>query len=311
MENERNENCEIQADPAVEISAELSAVSENTPLEAAPQKAETKQEPYEYRWTYTEQRVFDEGEKKSRRKKGAWIYAIVMATAFLLCFAMLIGVLAWYGVTGRHKKISSPLNASEISDIISPSTVLIYTKRKDGSYASGTGFFLTSDGYIATNYHVISNGSEYEVTLYSAKIVSAKLVGYDKANDLAVLKIEGSRYPTAPLGDSDAVMVGDAAIVIGHPSGAHGAWTVTQGIISAVDRQTTLNGKTYKMLQTDAAVNPGNSGGPLCNDRGEVIGVVTQIMLDQDGNRNEGFGMAIPINKAITVLNGIIEKKKQ
>ena len=98
--------------------------------------------------------------------------------------------------------------------------------------------------------------------------------------------------------------------MIGNPNGAYGAWTVTKGIISAVDRQTTVNGKAYKMLQTDAAVNHGNSGGPLCNDRGEVIGVVTQIMLDSDGERSEGFGMAIPINKAMSILNGIIEKKK-
>ena len=295
-ENERNE---IETEAVTEPSGELpkEAVAPNT-------------EKYEYRWNYAEQKAFDEKESKRIRRKGAWTYAIVMATAFLLCFAMLCGVLVWYGVTGRGKKVYTALTANEVAETVSPSTVLIYTKRRDGSYASGTGFFIESNGYIATNYHVVENGSEYEVTLYSAKIVSAKLVGYDKANDLAVLKINGSRYPTVIVGDSDAVKVGDTAYVIGNPNGAYGAWTVTKGIISAVDRQTTVNGKAYKMLQTDAAVNHGNSGGPLCNDRGEVIGVVTQIMLDSDGERSEGFGMAIPINKAMSILNGIIEKKK-
>ena len=309
-ENERNEYHENEAENAADAPAEPTAVAKDTPSEATPQKVEEKDEKYEYRWSYSEQRAFDEGQTKQRRKKGAWTYVIVMASAFLLCFAMLAGVLVWYGVTGRSKKASGPLTVNEVSEIVSPSTVLIYTKHSDGTYASGTGFFITSDGYIATNYHVVANGSEYEVTLYSAKSVSAKLVGYSKANDLALLKIDGSRYPTVTIGDSSAVKVGDTAIVIGHPSGAHGAWTTTQGIISAVDRQTTINGKSYKVLQTDAAVNPGNSGGPLCNDRGEVIGVITQIMLDQEGNRNEGFGMAIPINKAMDILEDILAKNQ-
>ena len=311
-ENERNEYNEPEKEKitenVTEILEEATIVSEEASQE--PAAVAPSDEKYEYRWNYTEQKSFDEGEPKRKRKKGTWTYAIVMATAFLLCIAMLVGVLVWYGVTGRGKKISGPLSTSEIAEIISPSTVLIYTKHRDGSYSAGTGFFIESNGYIATNYHVVENGSEYEVTLYSAKTVTAKLVGTNKANDLAVLKINGNRYPTVTVGNSDAVKVGDTAIVVGHPSGAWGAWTTTQGIISSVDRQTTIENKIHKVLQTDAAVNPGNSGGPLCNDRGEVIGVVTQILLDQDGTRNEGFGMAIPINKAMPILEEIIENRK-
>jgi serine protease Do len=223
---------------------------------------------------------------------------------------MLVGVLIWYGVSGRSKQAYGGMSVGEVAERISPSTVLIYTTRRDGNYASGTGFFIRSDGYIATNYHVVEQGKEFEVTLYSAKRVSAELVGTSKENDLAILKIKGNRYPVVTFGNSDEVKVGDVAIVVGNPNGAHGAWTTTEGIISAVDRQSTINNKTYKMFQTDAAVNPGNSGGPLCNDQGEVIGVITQIMLDQDGVRSEGFGMAIPGNKAKAVLADILARKK-
>ena len=266
---------------------------------------------YEYRWNYAAQKAFDEGEKKKTRKRGAWTYAIVMASAFLLCFAMLAGVLVWYGVTGRSKQAYSSLSATEVTERIAPSTVLIYTKQKNGGYRSGTGFFIRSDGYIATNYHVVEKGTQFEVTLYNAERVNAELIGVSKENDLAILKIKGSRYPTAAIGNSDAVQVGDNVYVIGNPNGAYGAWSTTHGIISSVDRQTTINNKTFRMLQTDAAINPGNSGGPLCNDRGEVIGVVTQIMLDQDGNRSEGFGMAIPINKAMDILEDILKNQNQ
>ena len=265
---------------------------------------------YEYRWNYAAQKAFDEGEKKKTRKRGAWTYAIVMASAFLLCFAMLAGVLIWYGVTGRSKQAYGSLSATEVTERIAPSTVLIYTKQKNGGYRSGTGFFIRSDGYIATNYHVVEKGTQFEVTLYNAERVNAELIGVSKENDLAILKIKGSRYPTATIGNSDAVQVGDNVYVIGNPNGAYGAWSTTHGIISSVDRQTTINNKTFRMLQTDAAINPGNSGGPLCNDRGEVIGVVTQIMLDQEGNRSEGFGMAIPINKAMDILEDILAQNQ-
>lgn len=312
------EEIPVQATSETEESAEIVEMEESKNLEEPIAYAETveivtsneneEKAQYEYRWDYAAQKSFDENEKKKNRKRGAWTYAIVMASAFLLCFAMLAGVLIWYGVTGRKKQAYGSLSANEVTERVSPSTVLIYTKRSDGSYSSGTGFFIRSDGYIATNYHVVEKGKEFEVTLYSAKRVSAELVGSSKENDLAVLKIKGSGYPTVILGNSDAVKVGDTAFVIGNPNGAYGAWTTTQGIISAVDRQSTINNKACRMLQTDAAINPGNSGGPLCNDRGEVIGVVTQIMLDQEGERSEGFGLAIPINKAAKILEEIISK---
>ena len=295
------------------IEEKLDESAADLPQEAPTPDAQAESAPepqYEYRWSYADQKAFDDGQLQKKRKKGAWTYAIVMAAAFLVCFAMLIGVVVWYEMTGRRERAYGGLTVGEVSEMVSPATVLIYSYQStnDKNPVAGTGFFIREDGYIATNYHVIEGGKKFKVTLYSAEVLDAELVGYSKDNDLAILKVEGHRYPVITVGNSDTVEVGDAAVVIGNPSGAHGAWTTTQGIVSAVDRPSTINGKRCYMIQTDAAINGGNSGGPLCNDQGEVIGVVTQIMLDGNGDRNEGFGMAITINKAMSVLEDILKK---
>ena len=133
-------------------------------------------------------------------------------------------------------------------------------------------------------------------------------MGYRAEDDLAVLKIATGEYPVAPIGNSDTAWVGSVAIAIGNPGGADGGWTTTQGIISARNRTIAVEENTYfsemKMLQTDAPVNPGNSGGPLCNAVGEVIGIVTSKMTEY-----EGIGYAIPINEAMLTLQAIIDGK--
>ena len=268
-------------------------------------KEEGSQAPvYLYQWNYADQRAFEEGQKKKKRKSGAWVYAIVMSVAFLACFAMLAGVLIWYQSVGMGNAYEQGFSTEQVAEIVNPSTVLIYCTNSD-SYGYGTGFFLRSNGYIATNYHVVEGFTNISVTLYSAEIFEAELVGYSAADDLAVLKIQGDNYPVATIGDSDSLRVGQRAIAIGHPSGANGSWSTTQGIISALNRKITLNESAsveeLTMIQTDAPVNPGNSGGPLCNDRGEVIGVVTRKMSDY-----EGIGLAIPINGAMEILEAII-----
>lgn len=255
-----------------------------------------------YKWDYMQQRAFDQKQDRKKQKRGAWVFAILMTLAFAACLAILAGVLIWYETSGRSDFSGETVDAGAVAEVINPSTVLIYCTNRAG-YSYGTGFFIRSNGYIATNYHVVEGYDEITVTLYSAERVTAKLVGFDKENDLAVLKIDGNAYPVPAMGDSDAVRVGEAAIAIGHPSGASGAWTTTQGIVSAVDRRVTSS-TTMPMIQTDAAVNPGNSGGPLCNGQAEVIGVVTRKISDY-----EGFGLAIPINEAMEILEGILEGK--
>ena len=198
------------------------------------------------------------------------------------------------------------LSTVEIAERSYPSTVLICAKTSD-AYRHGTGFFVRADGYIATNYHILKDAVSIEVTLFSGKTLDARLVGYDESEDLAVLKISGISYPVLPIGNSDQVRVGERAIAIGNPSGPDAAWTTTQGIVSAVNRQITVqdgeDAKTMSFIQTDAPVNQGNSGGALLNDRGQVIGIVNRKLSE-----TEGIGFAIPINRAIPILDGIIQE---
>ena len=175
----------------------------------------------------------------------------------------------------------------------------------------GTGFIINQEGVIVTNHHVIEGGREVVVTLQDGREVKGEVVGSDQALDIAVIKINGSDLPFAPLGDSDDLIIGEWAIAIGNPFGSllrDNRPTVTVGVISAVNRQfrgSAEEGRYYQnMIQTDAAINPGNSGGPLVNSRGEVVGVNTFIFTESGGNI--GLGFAIPINNVKRVVEEII-----
>lgn len=254
---------------------------------------------YRYRWNYGDQCAWENGQKQQKRRHGAWVYAIVMTLVFAVCIGLLAGVLIFYGGA------SGGMTTAQVSEAVSPATVLIYAS---GSMSAGygTGFFIRENGYIATNYHVVKNSDHISVTLYSGEELEAKLINYSEVDDLAVLKVKDGTYPTVTVGDSDMISVGDVAIAIGNPSGTTASWTTTQGIISALDREVTVTQtgriEELTMIQTDAPVNPGNSGGPLCNDRGEVIGIVTRKLTDY-----EGIGLAIPINGAMEILDAIVD----
>lgn len=161
-------------------------------------------------------------------------------------------------------------------------------------HGQGSGFITDRDGLILTNAHVVSGANEVIVTLRDGRTFTGKVQGVDEPSDLAVVKINGSNLPVAPLGSSANVQVGDWAIAVGNPLGLDN--TVTLGIISTLNRTSSQVGipdKRLDFLQTDAAINPGNSGGPLLNQRGEVIGINTAIRADA-----QGIGFAIPIDKA-------------
>ncbi|MEA1962020.1 MAG: trypsin-like peptidase domain-containing protein [Bacillota bacterium] len=168
----------------------------------------------------------------------------------------------------------------------------------------GTGFIISKDGYILTNQHVIDNAEEVTVTLQGKdEKIPVAVVGQDYELDLAVLKIEGSNYPTLTLGDSDVMRVGEWVVAIGEPYGLD--HTVTTGVVSAKGRPITIEDRNYKnLIQTDAAINPGNSGGPLLNLKGEVIAINTAI-----NSQAEGIGFAIPINTAKDVLEDLMSGK--
>jgi len=184
------------------------------------------------------------------------------------------------------------------------------------SSGSGSGIIIRSDGYILTNNHVIesamSSGNKIaknasiQVILPNQpdQFYDAKVIGRDEKTDIAVLKIDLSELPAAEIGNSDELKVGELAVAIGNPAGLEFMGSVTQGIISGLNRQIQVGtGQTLKVIQTDAAINPGNSGGALVNAKGQVIGVNT---IKISGSNYEGLGFAIPINTAMEIANSLI-----
>ncbi len=171
---------------------------------------------------------------------------------------------------------------------------------------AGSGVVLTTDGYIVTNYHVISGARQITVTTNDGTAYQATLVGSDESNDVAVLKVDAKNLTPAVLGNSDSLAVGDAVLAIGNPLGTLSG-TVTDGIISALERQVTIDGNTMTLLQTSAAVNPGNSGGGLFNASGELVGIVNaKSSSDSSGNAVDNIGFAIPINSVKTIIEDLI-----
>lgn len=177
------------------------------------------------------------------------------------------------------------------------------------SAAAGSGFVISSDGYIVTNYHVIDGASTIKVTFYDGSVYDAKLVGGEQTNDVAVLKIEATGLTPVIIGDSDAANVGQSVTAIGNPLGEL-TFSQTAGIISAKDRTVTMSdGTKLNMLQTDCTINSGNSGGPLFNSYGEVIGI-TSAKYSNNGSSSatiEGIGFAIPINDVVNIIQDLIE----
>lgn len=176
--------------------------------------------------------------------------------------------------------------------------------------ASGSGFIISSDGYILTNHHVIESSDSITVTLYNGQTHEAEVVGYDKSNDIAVLKVDASQLTPVVMGDSDNLNVGDDVLAIGNPLGEL-TFSLTAGKISAKDREVTFsNGVMMNLLQTDCAINSGNSGGALFNLYGEVIGVTNAKYsgASQGGASIDNIGFAIPLNAIRGIVDSIIEK---
>ncbi len=190
------------------------------------------------------------------------------------------------------------------------SVVSLTVSLKDG-YSTGTGIILSADGYILTNEHVISGGSSATVQTYDDQYFDAQLVGYDTQTDLAVLKIESAGLQAASFGDSDLLAVGQAVLAIGDPMGPDLRGSMTDGIISAVNRSVTTDGITMTLLQTTAPLNSGNSGGPLINTYGLVIGVNNMKMSNDPGDTTtatvEGLGFAIPSRTVKSTVESLIQ----
>ena len=200
-----------------------------------------------------------------------------------------------------------PLTFQEIYAEVNPTVVSIQALLPQG-YSQGSGVIMSGDGYIITNAHVIAGSFQVDVSLADGRQFPAKLVGRDEATDLAVLKVEGSGLPTAVFGDSDLMEVGDTVVAIGNPMGEELRGTMTDGILSAIDRDMEVEGDWMTLLQTTAALNTGNSGGALVNDKGQVIGITNMKLVDRsfDGATIEGLGFAIPTATVKPVVDALI-----
>ena len=188
-------------------------------------------------------------------------------------------------------------------------TTNIFGMTVSGS-VSGSGFVISEDGYILTNYHVVEDaytgGYEVKVMFYDGSTYTAEIKGFDRNNDIAVLKIDATGLDAAELGSSDSLFVGDTVYAVGNPLGEL-SYSMTSGMVSATDRLITTEEGTMTMFQIDAAVNEGNSGGPVYNTSGQVVGVVT-AKSNEDGT--EGLGFAIPIDDAVRIANDVISGER-
>ena len=175
--------------------------------------------------------------------------------------------------------------------------------------AAGSGFILTQDGYILTNYHVVESSDSIKVTTYDGTSYDAQLIGYDESNDIAVLKVDANDLTPVVLGDSDSVSVGDSVVAIGNPLGEL-TFSLTTGVVSALDRPVTFStGSTMNLIQTDCAINSGNSGGALFNLYGEVIGITNAKYSSSSASSEasiDNIGFAIPIDQVRSIFESII-----
>lgn len=173
---------------------------------------------------------------------------------------------------------------------------------------TGTGFFITTDGFLVTNYHVIADAETLSVITGDDQEYPAQVVGFDSSNDVAVLKVNGQNLPCVKLGSSDALQVGDQVVAVGNALGQFTS-TMTVGYISAKDRVVTTDGQAINMIQTDAAINSGNSGGPLFDMNGEVVGITTAKYsgYTESGASIEGIGFAIPMDDVIHQISDLCQ----
>lgn len=198
------------------------------------------------------------------------------------------------------------LPLQDIYKKVIPSVVSI-TAMKEGGTATGTGIVMSSDGYIITNYHVVTTADQISVLLTGGEEYLASPVGGDETSDLMVLKIDADHLTPAEFGDSDTAQVGDTVVAIGDPLGTELRGTMTDGIICGIQRNISVEDRTMTLMQTNAALNSGNSGGPLVNMEGQVIGINT-MKIASSYNSVEGIGFAIPISSAKPIVDELVEK---
>ena len=275
---------------------------------------------------------------KRKKRKGLWIFMGCLCVALVLAVAAFVLSRAqnrahdrdrfeeYYGEifeelepkevtiptwpTGRGVELTvlrehgEPLTAQEIYRLVNPSVVQVMVE-VGNKMSLGTGVIFTEDGYILTNYHVVEGGSDCYIALDTGKSYQASYVAGDPVSDLAVLKVDGRGLPAAEFGESDLLTVGDKVYAIGNPLGYELWGTMTDGIVSAVDREVLVDGRTMTLIQTNAALNSGNSGGPLINEYGQVVGL-NVIKMSSSYFSIEGLGFAIPSSTMDRVVDDLL-----
>lgn len=247
-------------------------------------------------------------------KKNKGLYVVIIILVFFCGCGAMYGLMQAFPalVTENVTKIKKDVTVTDtgIADAVEKiydAVCVVNTYKSEQAIASGTGFIYKQDGkkyYLLTNYHVIENGDDVKITFNDGELVNTKVVGYNKYADIAVLKIESNKeYPVSAIGKSSDIRIGDTVFTVGAPLDSEYYGTVTRGIISGTDRMIEVDDYVVNAIQTDASINSGNSGGPLCNSNGEVIGI-NSLKLISSGV--EGMGFAIPIESAVETANDII-----
>ena len=271
------------------------------------------------------------------RKQGFFHRTAVKVTALILACAVAGGLAGWGGaaiakssgtektaiqqsdrqpvsvqvktVDGQTKMEPAEVYASVVNSAVSINCSATSTNifgQQTQTASSGSGFIITEDGYVVTNYHVISGASSVQVTLYNGDTYDAAVIGGDSDYDVAVLKINASGLQPVTLGESADVNVGDTVLAIGNPLGEL-TFSMSQGIVSSCDRAINVDGTPFNMIQVDCSINPGNSGGPLVNLYGEVVGIVSAKYSSYSSTTVEGLGFAIPISDVRSIITDIME----
>ena len=213
-------------------------------------------------------------------------------------------------VDGQTKMEPAEVYASTVNSVVSINTtasagINIFGQTVETASA-GSGFIISPDGYIVTNYHVVKGATSVKVTLYNGDTYDAAVIGGDSDYDVAIIKINAGGLPAVTLGNSADVNVGDTVLAIGNPLGEL-TFSMSQGIVSCCDRAINVDGTPFNMIQVDASINPGNSGGPLVNLYGEVVGIVSAKYSRYSNTTVEGLGFAIPISDVQAIITDIIE----
>jgi serine protease Do len=217
---------------------------------------------------------------------------------------------ALHTVDGKNRLSDAEVYAANVNSVVSINTSVNagynYFGQPVENASAGSGFILTRDGYIVTNYHVVKNANTIKVNLYNGDAYDATFINGDEDYDIAVIKVEASDLQAVTLGDSSKLNVGDRVLAIGNPLGEL-TFSMTGGMVSCVDRAINVDGTPFNMIQTDASINPGNSGGPLFNEYGEVVGIVSaKYSASSNGTSAEGLGFAIPMNDVFAMIKDIM-----